>query len=151
MPRAAPWSAWSAWSAWWAPTGSMLLLSLLSYIDRQTLAVLSPSILRETGLNAESYGWVISAFSVAYLVGNPIWGRALDRFGVRAGLAVAAAFWACASVSHAFASTAGGFAIARAALGFGEGATFPGGLRTAMQTLRADQRARGVALAYSGG
>jgi ACS family hexuronate transporter-like MFS transporter len=136
---------------WWAPTASMLLLSLLSYIDRQTLAVLSPSILKETGLNAEQYGWVISAFSVAYLVGNPVWGRALDRFGVRAGLAVAAAFWTCASVSHAFVGQARGFAVARAALGFGEGATFPGGLRTAVQTLHAHQRSRGVALAYSGG
>jgi MFS transporter, ACS family, hexuronate transporter len=136
---------------WWAPTASMLLLSLLSYVDRQTLAVLGPAILKETGLNAEQYGWVISAFSVAYLVGNPVWGRALDRFGVRVGLALAAAMWTCASVSHAFASDVVGFAIARAALGFGEGATFPGGLRTAMQTLRVDQRSRGVALAYSGG
>jgi ACS family hexuronate transporter-like MFS transporter len=36
-------------------------------------------------------------------------------------------------------------------LGFGEGAAFPGGLRTATQTLDAERRARGVALAYSGG
>jgi ACS family hexuronate transporter-like MFS transporter len=136
---------------WWAPTASMLLLSLLSYVDRSVLALLAPAILSDTGLNAEHYGWIISAFSVAYLVGNPIWGRLLDRFGVRAGLAVAAAFWTCASVSHAFATTAAGFALARAALGFGEGATFPGGLRTATQTLRPDQRARGTALAYSGG
>jgi ACS family hexuronate transporter-like MFS transporter len=136
---------------WWAPTASMLLLSLLSYIDRNTLALLSLPIMQETGMNAERYGWVISAFSVAYLLGNPIWGRALDRFGVRAGLAVAAAFWTCASACHAFASTVVGFALARAALGFGEGATFPGGLRTATQTLRPDERSRGVALAYSGG
>jgi MFS transporter, ACS family, aldohexuronate transporter len=136
---------------WWAPTASMLLLSLLSYVDRGALALLAPSILRDTGLNAERYGWIISAFSAAYLVGNPIWGRVLDRFGVRAGLAAAAAFWTCASVSHGFARDAMGFALARAALGFGEGATFPGGLLTATQTLRPDQRARGVALAYSGG
>jgi ACS family hexuronate transporter-like MFS transporter len=136
---------------WWAPTASMLLLSLLSYVDRNVLALLAPSILRDTGLNAEQYGWIISAFSIAYLVGNPTWGRALDRFGVRAGLAVAAAFWTCASVSHAFARSMTTFALARAALGFGEGATFPGGLRTATQTLHPDQRARGVALAYSGG
>jgi ACS family hexuronate transporter-like MFS transporter len=129
----------------------MLLLSLLSYVDRTTLALLSAMILSETGLNAEQYGWAISAFSVAYLLGNPLWGRALDRFGVRAGLALAAALWTCASMAHAFASHAAGFAIARAALGFGEGATFPGGLRTALQTLRSDQRSRGVALAYSGG
>jgi ACS family hexuronate transporter-like MFS transporter len=136
---------------WWAPTAAMLLLSLLSYVDRNVLALLAPSILRDTGMSAEQYGWIISAFSIAYLIGNPTWGRALDRFGARAGLAVAVVFWTCASVSHAFARSVTTFALARAALGFGEGATFPGGLRTATQTLRADQRSRGVALAYSGG
>src|SRR5262249_16486899 len=44
-----------------------------------------------------------------------------------------------------------GFAIARAVLGFGEGATFPGGLRTVTQTLGPRERARGIAIAYSGG
>jgi ACS family hexuronate transporter-like MFS transporter len=138
-------------AAWWMPTASMTLLSLLSYVDRNVLALLSNTILRDTGLTAETYGLMISAFSVAYLVGNPTWGRLLDRFGVRWGLAIAVLIWTGASVSHAFATTAVTFAFARAALGFGEGATFPGGLRTATQTLRAHQRARGVALAYSGG
>jgi MFS transporter, ACS family, hexuronate transporter len=136
---------------WWMPTAAMTLLSFLSYVDRNVLALLSQTILKDVGLTAEQYGWIISAFSAAYLVGNPAWGRLLDRYGVRAGLAVAVALWTCASVSHAFAATAVTFALARAALGFGEGATFPGGLRTATQTLRPDQRARGVALAYSGG
>jgi ACS family hexuronate transporter-like MFS transporter len=129
----------------------MMLLSLLSYMDRSILALLSRTILKEQGLSAEQYGWIISAFSMAYLVGNPVWGRVLDRFGVRVGLALAVALWTLASASHAFATTAVTFALARAALGFGEGATFPGGLRTATQTLRPDQRSRGVALAYSGG
>ena len=136
---------------WWVPTATMLLLSLLSYVDRNVLALLAPTILRETQMTAETYGWVISAFSFAYLVGNPVWGRLLDRFGVRSGLAAAAAFWTTASVAHAFAGGAAAFAAARAALGFGEGATFPGGLRTTTQTLRPDQRGRGLALAYSGG
>lgn len=136
---------------WWMPTAAMTLLSLLSYVDRTVLALFSHTILREEGLSAEQYGWMISAFSVAYLVGNPAWGRALDRFGVRAGLALAVVLWTVASASHALLHTAVAFALARAALGFGEGATFPAGLRTATQTLRPDQRSRGVALAYSGG
>jgi ACS family hexuronate transporter-like MFS transporter len=36
-------------------------------------------------------------------------------------------------------------------LGFGEGATFPGGMRTVVQTLKPEQRSRGIAVAYSGG
>jgi MFS transporter, ACS family, aldohexuronate transporter len=135
---------------YWSPIAAMMLLSFLSYVDRNTLAILSQTILRETGITAESYGWMISAFSAAYLVGNPLWGRALDRFGLRVGLVVSVALWTLASVAHAFVVTAAGFAIARAALGFGEGATFPAGLRTSTQTLRPDERGRGVAIAYSG-
>jgi ACS family hexuronate transporter-like MFS transporter len=129
----------------------MMLLSFLSYVDRNILAILSPTILRETHLSAEDYGLVISAFSAAYLVGNPFWGRVLDRFGVRAGLIVAAAIWTCASTWHARATGIVSFAVARTVLGFGEGATFPGGMRTATQTLEPERRARGIALAYSGG
>lgn len=129
----------------------MTLVSLISYIDRTTLALLAPTILKETHLSAEQYGWIISAFSVAYMIGNPVWGRLLDQAGVVRGMTVAVAFWTLASVSHAFAVGFWSFAIARAALGFGEGATFPGGLRTVMQTLPAGLRSRGIAVAFGGG
>ncbi len=135
----------------WIPTASMLLVSLISYIDRNTLALLAPTILKDTGLTAEQYGFVISAFSLAYMLANPLWGRWLDRFGLRLGMLLAVAVWSLASASHAIAAGFLGFALARATLGFGEGATFPGGLRTVMQTLPPSLRARGVAVAYSGG
>jgi ACS family hexuronate transporter-like MFS transporter len=135
----------------WVPTAAMMLLSLLSYVDRNVLAILSPTILRETHLTATDYTLAISAFSVAYLIGNPVWGLLLDRFGVRMGVSLAAAIWTCASALHAQATGLVTFALARAVLGFGEGATFPGGMRTATQTLEPERRARGVALAYSGG
>ena len=129
----------------------MLLVSLISYIDRNTLALLSPAILKETGLTAEQYGWVISAFSLAYMLANPLWGKWLDRFGLRLGMLLAVSIWTVASASHAVAAGFLGFALARAMLGFGEGATFAGGLRTVPQTLPLSLRARGVAVAYSGG
>lgn len=129
----------------------MWLVSLISYIDRNTLALLAPTILLDTGLSAAEYGWVIAAFSWTYMAANPIWGRALDRLGVRVGMMAAVALWTAASVSHAFAAGLLSFAAARALLGFGEGATFPGGLRTVVQTLPPHLRARGVAVAYSGG
>ncbi len=117
----------------WAACASMMLVSLISYVDRNTLALLSPTILRETRLSAEQYGWIISAFSVAYMVGNPLWGRLLDRAGVFVGMLAAVALWSAASTAHALAAGLVGFAAARALLGFGEGATFPGGLRTATE------------------
>ncbi len=135
----------------WIPAIAMMLVSLISYIDRNTLALLAPTILKETNLDAEQYGWIISAFSIAYMIGNPVWGRVLDRAGVAYGMIAAVGFWTLASVSHVFAAGFWMFAVARAALGFGEGATFPGGLRTVVQTLKPHQQSRGIAVAYSGG
>ena len=129
----------------------MMLVSLISYIDRNTLAVLAPTILEELKLSNEQYGFVVSAFSILYMIGNPIWGRWLDRFGLRLGMTSAVGFWTLASIAHAFTSGFWSFGLARAALGFGEGATFPGGYRTVVETLPAQHRSRGVAVAYSGG
>ena len=135
----------------WIPSVTMLLVSLISYIDRNTLALLAPTILAETGLNAEQYGWIISAFSIAYMVSNPVWGKLLDRFGLPLGMTVSVSFWTLASMAHAFAQGFWSFALARLALGFGEGATFPGGLRAAVQSLPAHLCNRGVAISFSGG
>lgn len=129
----------------------MMFVSFISYLDRHTLAVLAPTILQETGLTAEQYGWIIAAFSWAYMVGNPLWGLWLDRFGLRRGMTASVGLWTLASTAHAFLNGAWSFAAARALLGFGEGATFPGGLRTAVETLPPEKRSRGMALAYSGG
>jgi ACS family hexuronate transporter-like MFS transporter len=129
----------------------MMLVSMISYIDRNTLALLAPTILDATHLNNFQLNLAISAFSIAYTIGNPIWGRILDRIGLRRGMAAAVALWTLASAAHSFVYGLRTLSIFRAVLGFGEGATFPGGLRTVVQTLAPGQRARGIAIAYSGG
>jgi ACS family hexuronate transporter-like MFS transporter len=129
----------------------MLLVSFISYLDRNTLAVLAPTILQETHLTNEQYGFIISAFSIAYMLGNPLWGFVLDRIGLRRGMTAAVFLWTIASTLHAFVAGLPGFAAARSLLGFGEGATFPGGLRTVSETLAPAQRSRGIAVSYSGG
>jgi ACS family hexuronate transporter-like MFS transporter len=63
---------------------------------------------------------------------------------------ISLSIWLVASASHSMVSTFMGFAIARAVLGLGEGAMFPGGFRVAMDSLPPAKQARGIALAYSG-
>src|SRR5262245_38699155 len=127
-----------------------MLATLLSYIDRQVLAVLAPTILHDTGLSANQYTIAISAFSYAYMLGNPLWGSLLDNVGLRLGMLMAVGLWTAASASHAWVTGLMGFAVARAVLGFGEGAAFPGAYRTASESLPNDQVSRGMALGYSG-
>ena len=59
--------------------------------------------------------------------------------------------WSLASASHAWMAGFAGFALARTVLGLGEGATFPGGLRAALESLPEDKQSRGIAISYSGG
>jgi len=137
------------WRMWVAPT-TMMLCTLLGYIDRQVLAALSPTILADTGMTAGDYGWAVSAFSVTYMIMNPVFGSFLDHIGLRRGMAIAVLIWTVASVSHAGLNGLIGFALARALLGFGEGAAFPGALRTAAEALPVNRQSRGMALGYSG-
>jgi ACS family hexuronate transporter-like MFS transporter len=129
----------------------MALCSWLAFVDRQMIAVLSPTIMAETGMNAQEFGRLVTFFFVAYTLANPLWGSLLDYVGLRIGMLAAVAIWTAASAAHAFMGTFLGFAVARAVLGFGEGATFPGGLRTAVESLPTDKRARGIAASFSGG
>jgi MFS transporter, ACS family, hexuronate transporter len=139
----------------WAASIVMMVCSWLSYVDRQILATLSVAILADTGLSTERYTEVVSAFSIAYMLGNPLWGSVLDYVGLRKGMLAAVAIWSFASAAHAWvgygAAAFISLAAARALLGFGEGATFPGGFRTAMDSLPPNRQARGIAISYSGG
>ena len=135
----------------WVPCVGMALCSWLAFVDRQVLTILTPTIMRDTGLSAQNFADASAFFFLAYTLGNPVWGSVLDYFGLRVGMLMAVAVWTGASISHAGMASFAGFATARAVLGLGEGATFPGGLRTAVETLPATLRARGIALSFSGG
>lgn len=134
---------------WW-PAIVMMLGTLLSYVDRASLALLSPMFLSATHMTAQDYSWCISAFSFAYMFSAFAWGSILDRIGLRLGMIISVAIWMVSSAAHSIVGSFAGFAVARGALGIGEGSIFPGGFRTALDSLPPDKQARGIALAYSG-
>jgi len=135
----------------WIPCMGMAACSWLAFVDRQVLAVLSPTILKETGLSAQDYGTAFASFFYVYTVANLLWGSLLDYLGLRLGMVAAVAVWSLASASHGLMSGFWGFTFGRGLLGLGEGATFPGGLRTAVESLPSNRRARGIATSFSGG
>lgn len=128
----------------------MTLLGLLSYVDRSVLAILSPTILASLHLSATQYGYAILVFSLSYMVANPIWGLWMDRAGLWIITLAAVAIWSIASGSHGLMMGFVGMCFARGVLGFGEGATFPAGLKTVTETLPEEKRSFGLGIAYSG-
>ena len=134
---------------WW-PVFVVACLSLLSYLDRQVFAVLSPTILLATHMSATEYGTAVSGFSIAYMICNPLWGSVIARIGVRVGVVLAVIFWSIASAGHALVGGFLGFLLARILLGIGEGATFPAVMDTVAHSLPQKSQGRGMALGYSG-
>src|SRR5262249_732345 len=118
----------------WVPCIGMALCSWLSFVDRQVLTILAPTIIRATRLTNQNFTHAPSFFFLAYTLANPLWGSVLDFIGLRAGMLLGVAIWTGASASHAFMGSFLGFAVARGVLGLGEGVTFPGGLRTAVES-----------------
>ena len=102
-------------------------------------------------LSATQYSLAITCFSLSYMLANPVWGAWMDRVGLFRAALVAVALWSVASGAHAFIAGVASLCLARAVLGFGEGATFPAGLKTVADTLPPHRQATGLAVAYSGG
>jgi MFS transporter, ACS family, hexuronate transporter len=151
VPRTAdPANPYAAGWRMWVPVAVMMTCSCLSYVDRQALTVISPMILKDTGLSATAYTGVGAVFSIVYMIANPLWGAWIDYVGLRVGMFLAVGVWTLASASHAWVAGFLGFAAARALLGFGEGATFPGGMRTAANSLPPGRQSRGMGISYSG-
>src|SRR5256885_10455881 len=85
----------------WVPCLGMALCSWLSFVDRQVLTILSPTIIRDTGLTNQNFTDAASFFFLAYTLGNPVWGSILDRIGPRAGVLLGVALWAGPGAAHA--------------------------------------------------
>ena len=71
-----------AWGITLAATAAMTL----SYLDRQALSALAPTITADLKLTNTQYGLLGSAFSVAYLLAGPLAARWCDRLGAKRAL-----------------------------------------------------------------
>ena len=109
----------------WMIIGLLFVITTINYMDRNLLGVLKPTIQGDLHFSETDYGNIVFAFSMAYAAGYASMGAFSDKVGVRIGLAVAAMIWCAASAAHGLVTSVAGFAVARIALGLGEGGNFP--------------------------
>lgn len=134
----------------WTIVALLFCATSISYIDRQVLGILAPTLQRELGWNEVQYGNIVSWFSFAYGIGLLFAGRLLDRIGVRAGFSAAIVVWSVAAVATARATTVGAFGMMRALLGLGESGNFPASLKTVAEWFPKKERALAVGVFNAG-
>jgi ACS family hexuronate transporter-like MFS transporter len=134
----------------WTICALLFVATTINYVDRQVLGILAPTLQRELHWTEADYGDIVSWFSFAYAFGFLIAGRVIDWIGVRRGLATAVVAWSAAAIAHAFARTAAGFSIARAALGVSESAIFPGSIKAVAEWFPQRERALAAGIFNAG-
>lgn len=100
-------------------------VTVVNYVDRTCLAVAAPGLKAKLGMSEIDYAKIVGTFQLAYLLTQPIAGRAIDWLGARMGLAISIAAWSLAQMSTALSSGWRTFSISRGLLGVGEAGNFP--------------------------
>ena len=104
----------------------LCLMYFITYLDRVNVSTAAAGFGPEFGLSRTQIGLVFSAFAYPYLVFQVIGGWISDRYGAKRTLIVCGAIWTAGTVLTGMAGGLYSLLAARALLGLGEGATFPG-------------------------
>ena len=122
----------------------------VSYIDRQTLAAIAPSVRSALAIDHAQYGWLLSAFSMAYFFGAPAAGAVVDRLGARRGFAVAVVVWSIVAGAHALVTSFAMLFALRVLLGAAEAPSFPAAAQAIRRSLPKTYRSAAYGLLFTG-
>jgi len=134
----------------WRIVALLFFATTINYIDRQVIGILKPYISEDLGWSETDYGYIVTAFQIAYAIGLITTGRFLDKFGTRIGYLWAIVVWSVAAMAHAAARGVISFASARFALGLGESANFPAAIKCVAEWFPKKERAFATGLFNSG-
>lgn len=94
-------------------------------IDRASLSVGAPMLMKDLNIDAAAMGVVLSAFFWAFTAMNLPMGGLTDKFGAKKTLIVGSAIWALTSAATGFANNLVHIFLARIGVGVGESANPP--------------------------
>jgi MFS transporter, ACS family, hexuronate transporter len=104
----------------WLVVALLSVSTLLNYIDRQTLALLSKPIQAALHIDDKGYAFIVTVFMFAYMAGNFFSSWLIDRVGARLTLAWLVILWSLVGIGSGLVQTGNQLAVARFFLGFAE-------------------------------
>jgi ACS family hexuronate transporter-like MFS transporter len=134
----------------WVVVTLLFFATTINYLDRQVVGLLKDNLAKDFNWSEKDYSRIVMAFSSAYAIALVLFGRLIDRIGTRLGYAVSVLLWSVAAMCHALAKGTMGFAIARTALGAGEGGNFPAAIKAVAEWFPKKDRALATGFFNSG-
>ena len=140
-------------SRWrWVMVGFAFVATTINYLARQVLSVVvtSPDFKAAVPLTESAYGYVASAFMLAYTVMNGLSGPFIDSVGTRVGYACCMLWWSVAGMLHVFARGPLSLGCFRFLLGAGEAGNWPAGAKLVGEWFPPKERALASGIFNSG-
>ena len=128
----------------------LFTITVINFIDRQTVSVLAPLIRAAFHLSNEAYGRIVAAFQFGMMSGELPMGWVMDRWGCRLGLFCAALWWSAATGAQAFLRSGTQWAATRFWMGSSECGNYSGGMKAVSQLFPAQDRTLAVGVFNSG-
>ena len=134
----------------WGVCLLLFLATTLNYLDRQTLAILAPTIQKEIHIDNEGLGWLFSVFYYAYTFSQFGVGVLLDRYHLRWAYGLGVLAWSAICALTSLASGFYAFIGFRLLLGVTESLNWPAALRVVSRALPPEDRQLGNGIFTSG-
>jgi ACS family hexuronate transporter-like MFS transporter len=134
---------------WWV-VGLLFFVTVLNYVDRQTLSVLAPVLRDEFHMSNVDYAFVVNAFLISYTLMQAASGAFLDWIGTKWGFAIMFVWWSAATFLHRFARGARSLALFRFLLGMGEAGNWPGATKAIAEWFPENERGSAMGLFNAG-
>lgn len=130
----------------------LFIVTSFNYGDRATLSIAGSSMAQDIGLDPVGMGYIFSAFSWAYVIGQIPGGWLLDRFGSKRVYFWSIFIWSLFTLLQGFVDIFSGFGIVvalfalRFLVGLAEAPSFPGNSRIVAAWFPAHERGTAVAI-----
>jgi sugar phosphate permease len=123
---------------------------MITYMDRQVLAVARPAIRDELGISLVMMGWITFSFRIAYALFQIPGGWLGDRFGARRGLTLIVTWWSIFTGFTALAWNAVSMLVIQVFFGLGEAGAFPIATRSLSRWMRPTERGFAQGVTHAG-
>lgn len=134
----------------WVICALLFSVTVINYIDRQTIGLLKPYLESKINLTEVDYGYIVMAFAAMYALGYIVLGGFIDKVGTKIGYSISVFIWSLATMFHAFVKNAFGFGMVRGLLGFSEAGNFPAGVKAVGEWFPKQERALATGIFNSG-
>ena len=119
---------------------------MLNYLDRSVMNALAPTLEANFHFDNHQYGWVLSAFSIAYAFTAPVAGIFIDRVGLNLGAMIAVTAFSCVGAGTGLAGSVRGLLVNRIMFGVSAASGLPLYGKANAMYLEPSERAFGTAM-----